>query len=441
MFACHLLLWFCLAALAWPDGSPAAASSSASETAASAPVVGTLSFVESVPLETDLDLTDVPQAADVWLDMIAAAHDSIGILAFYFSPHPDGSGSLEPLLAALETAARRGVVVRTIADRGFHDTYPETTVRLGQVPGIETRLLDADSLWGGVQHAKGFAVDGEVFYLGSQNWDWRALTHIHELGIQVRHAELTRRFGELFALDWELAADAAADGRPPSPSSPSSPPSPSSLPSPPSPSSPPFVPDWFPLATAGGDTVLAALAASPPQALPAGLPWDEPLLVALLDSARERIRVQLLSYSPADRDGGYYELFDTALRRAAARGVRVEMILSNWAKRRSSLPYIRSLAVLPNVEIRFTNIPPWSGGFIPYARVDHAKYVTVDGDRLWLGTANWARSYFHSSRNISLFLRGDGCCDVPDRFFGRTWTSRYAETVDAGGSYAPPRRN
>jgi len=164
-------------------------------------------------------------------------------------------------------------------------------------------------------------------------------------------------------------------------------------------------------------------------------------LVALLDSARERIRVQLLSYNPADRDGGYYELFDTALRRAAARGVRIEMILSNWAKRGSSLPYIQSLAVLPNVEIRFTNIPPWSGGFIPYARVDHAKYVTVDGDRLWLGTANWARSYFHSSRNISLFLRGDGCCDVPDRFFGRTWTSRYAETVDPGGSYAPPRRN
>jgi phosphatidylserine/phosphatidylglycerophosphate/cardiolipin synthase-like enzyme len=133
-------------------------------------------------------------------------------------------------------------------------------------------------------------------------------------------------------------------------------------------------------------------------------------------------------------------VLDRALRRAAARGVQVEMIVSNWAKRPTSLPHIQSLAVLANVEIRFTNIPPWSGGFIPYARVEHAKFATVDGDRLWIGTANWGGSYFRSSRNLSLFVNGRGSCNVPDRFFTQSWESSYAEPVDPCGDYTPPRR-
>ena len=59
-------------------------------------------------------------------------------------------------------------------------------------PGVAARLLDAGAAWGGVLHAKGMIVDGRTFFLGSQNWDWRALEHIHELGVRVRHPDLAR---------------------------------------------------------------------------------------------------------------------------------------------------------------------------------------------------------------------------------------------------------
>jgi len=104
------------------------------------------------------------------------------------------------------------------------------------------------------------------------------------------------------------------------------------------------------------------------------------------------------------------------------------------------LPYAKSLAVLDNIEVRFTSIPPWSGGFVPFGRVEHAKYLVKDGDEAWLGTANWGRSYFHTSRNLSFFCEGEALAGDMARFFDQSWHSPYAETVEPGADYTPPRR-
>jgi len=384
---------------------------------------GTITFVESVPTETDLDLPELPDAPAVRLDLVEGAKHSLDIFTFYFSPNPDGIGPLQPILAAVEDRALQGVAVRLLSDRKFHDTYPETTDRLGTVSGIETRLIDGETAWGGgVLHAKGMIIDGQRFFIGSQNWDWRALEHIHELGALVVHEALAGDLARIYALDWALAGG----------------------------ETPPPVrddvddePTWSPvrmLTTAAGVPCEAVLAASPPHALPPNIAWDLPLVVDQIDAAAERVRLQLLNYNPGDRHGGWWPELDNALRRAAARGCEVQLIFSNWAKVSYMLPHIQSLAVLPGVEVRFTNIPDWSGGFVPFARVEHAKYLTCDGRALWLGTGNGARDYFYQSRNVSLFLRGEGCTAAADAFFERSWTSPYAETVDPCGEYEPPRR-
>ena len=197
----------------------------------------------------------------------------------------------------------------------------------------------------------------------------------------------------------------------------------------------------YAVTTPEGDVVHGLLAASPRRALPAGVPWDLPMLVDLIDSARDSVHLQLLSYGVTDREGRLFEELDSALRRAAARRVEVRIILSNWSKSKYKLPWIKSLAVLPHLEVRFTNIPDYSKGFVPFARVEHAKYLTVDGKGLWIGTSNWSRDYFHNSRNISLFFLGQGAPTLPDRFFNQSWHSQYAEVVEPAGQYEPPRRN
>ena len=46
--------------------------------------------------------------------------------------------------------------------------------------------MNARALWGGIQHAKFFVVDGREFFLGSQNWDWRALEAVYKQFQEIR---------------------------------------------------------------------------------------------------------------------------------------------------------------------------------------------------------------------------------------------------------------
>jgi phosphatidylserine/phosphatidylglycerophosphate/cardiolipin synthase-like enzyme len=385
---------------------------------------GEIELVESVPVETELGLPDLRDTPVVWREMIAEARQSIAIGAFYLSARPDAPGALEPILQVLGQAAGRGVQLQVLSDAGFYRTYPEVVDRLAALPGAEARQLDARTLWGGVLHAKYLLVDDREFFVGSQNWDWRALEHIRELGVRIRSPALAEQLARIFALDWALAAgetpSAAAAPGAEGPESSSQPGGGVAL-------------------SYHGNPVTTRLAASPPQALPEGIPWDEPLLVETIDAARDTLRLQLLTYSPRDRDGSYYDVLDTALRRAAARGVVVRIVLANWAKRRSMLPWVQSLAAVPGIAVRFSNLPEWSGGHIPYARVEHAKYLAADRTASWVGTSNWSRDYFHDSRNLSIFVKGEAFAADLIRFFERGWNAPHMEPVDPCRDYAPPR--
>jgi phosphatidylserine/phosphatidylglycerophosphate/cardiolipin synthase-like enzyme len=383
---------------------------------------GSVTFVESVPVETVLDLPDLPDAAGVWLQLVENARRSLDIFAFYVSPNPDGICHLQPILAMIENRARDGVKVRLLSERKFHALYPETHDRFQRMEGIEARLLDGEAFWGGVLHAKGMIIDGKRFFLGSQNWDWRALEHIHELGVVVAHEGLAANLTRIYELDWALAGGEIPSAKR---------------------RDVPTSPEWLPvhhLTLPDGRLCEAVLAASPPEALPPDVPWDLPLLIDQIDRARHLVRLQFLSYHPAEHDGKWWPELEGALRSAAVRGCDVQIILSNWQKRPSRLPHIQSLAVLPRIEIRFVNIPPWTGGFIPYARTVHAKYMICDDAALWLGTSNGARNDFYQSRNVSIFLRGEGCSEAAEAFFTRSWNSPYAETVDPCGQYIAPAR-
>jgi len=376
-------------------------------------------LVETTPVETEgLDDPAIPQAHEQWLDMIDGARKEILVASFYFSDDPDDPDDrLDRVLAALTRAADRGVSVRLLSDAGFHKTYPDIPDRFAELYGCESRLLDARALWGGVQHAKYMVVDGRDAYLGSQNWDWRALTHIRELGVRLRHTELARALRDVFLLDWALAGDeerpkTAADAGP------------------------------YELTTDELGPVRVALGASPIKALPAGVPWDLPQLTRLVRDAEKTLDLQMLSYHPTDRDGDEWLGLDTELRQAAARGVKVRLIVSNWAKSRSQLPWLKSLACVPGLEVRFTNIPEWSGGFVPFARVEHPKYLVVDGVRGWVGTSNWGPDYFSASRNVGVIVEGEGVAEQLAAFFARGWDGPYAEVLDPGrNDYEPPARD
>jgi len=276
------------------------------------------------------------------------------------------------------------------------------------------RLFDGRQHVGGVLHAKYFMVDEAQAYLGSQNFDWRALEHIHEMGLRIREPRLVRTLRAEFEADW------ARSGENETP--------------------PPFTETWQEdeFVDVGND-VRARPAFSSEAAIRTGEVWDLPQIVALLDSAQNRVRIQLLTYSAVGRDKTYWDGLESALRSAAARGVEVQMAIAHWGQRPGVVEGLQSLQCLPNIEIKFATIPEWSGGYISFARVIHAKYLVVDGTRGWIGTSNWEKSYFFAGRNVGVVFEGAALGQQLDAVFERLWDSEYTETVDPSRGYPAPQ--
>jgi phosphatidylserine/phosphatidylglycerophosphate/cardiolipin synthase-like enzyme len=286
------------------------------------------------------------------------------------------------------------VRVRFMADRVFVKTYPDTLERLRRA-NVDVKIVDYSKLAGGVIHAKYFIVDGEETFLGSQNFDWRALDHIQEMGVRIRSPAIARMLEDVFAIDWEGKKIAA--------------------------------PAHDAIPAKSGERI--SLVASPTGWLPDEKEWDLPRIVAAIDGAKSSIDVQVLTYGAHERDGTPFTTLDDALRRAAARGVRVRLLVSSWAKPKS----LAEIAAVPNVEVRVITIPPWSGGEIPFARVAHAKYAVFDrGALAWVGTSNWEGDYFTKSRNVGVMIEGGKAPPRLEGIFEDGWTSAYSNVVASG---------
>ncbi len=170
-----------LQAVAPPDGPP-------------------LELVESVPAETTLGHADLPKAAEVWLELIAGATRTLDFGEFYAVSHP--GSRLEAIVKAIEAAAARGVRVRFLVDAGFLAKEPATFAQLKASGGPVLALDWAGQVGGGVHHAKYFVVDGREAFLGSQNFDWRSLEHIQELGLRIRIPAVVVALEQIFESDW-----------------------------------------------------------------------------------------------------------------------------------------------------------------------------------------------------------------------------------------------
>lgn len=371
--------------------------------AATAPAI---QLGETRPIETALGDASLPSALDVWLSMIRGARQEVDLEEFYLSQKK--GEALDPVLAELRRAAARGVKVRLLLDAGMHRTYPQPADSLGRLKGVSVRTVDYHRLAGGVQHSKFMIVDGREAWLGSQNLDWRSLSHIHELGARVRLLPVALAFADVFETDW-AAADSMLKPNPVD-----------------------RHPVKWPLAF-DQDGVHGRLwvSASPRALTPASIPWDLDVLVGRVNAAQREIVAQTLSYGVGGR-GAADSTLHRALLAAAARGVHVKLLVSDWEIGGHGEPDLRALAAAPNVEVRISQVPDWSRGYIPFARVEHCKYMVADSTWLWLGTSNWEPSYFLSTRNVAVTVEHPPLARRARGVFETSWNAPSAVPLVPG---------
>ncbi len=376
-------------------------------------------IVQSVPKETSMESSRLPHTQDVWLNMINNAKHTLDIGTFYIA-NKKGE-ALEPVLDAIKNAAARGVKIRILIDSSFYANSEKSADELTGINNITVAKIPFKNYGGGVMHAKYIIADGRDLYSGSANMDWRALDHIHELGIRVKNKKLAKNFEAIFNYDWNNS-DAGRNTMPGSLISFDE-----------------IINSFKELSLHtkyyGSMTLFPCF--SPIGRMPEGFSNELEEMLRIINNAKYSLHIQMYNYNTRDE----FTDIDKALRSAAERGVKVKIIFSNWAIRKGATEVIQGLTKVQNIEVKFSSIPEHSGGFIPYARVEHCKYFIADNNISWVSSANWERGYFYGSRNTTIVIDNKNVNKALKKIFTIDWNSQYTETVDANRTYESVKRN
>lgn len=372
-----------------------------------------LELVVTAPVETKLTKTDLRSTQEVWLELIDAAKVSLDFGQMY--ANSKAGEPFEKVMEALEKAGQRGVKIRFILEeKMLHASDQSTIERLKKIRNLTLRILPIGKMSeGGIFHAKYFIVDKSQAYLGSANFDWRSFKHIHETGAKIFDEVLVKDLAALFEFDWKafeiLEKDKVVAISPPK----------------------------FTKATKKRDKYLIA---GPRSFLPRGIPSAEEEIPILLAEAKEEIRIQLLDYYPLNRDKTFYPVLDNAIRAAQARGVKIRLLVSHWNSSKPGIDHLKSLSVLPNVEVKIMTVPEADEGFIPFARVNHSKFVAIDKDIGIIGTSNWSGGYFDKTRSAELVVRDPAMAKRLRGLHEQMWNSSYSEPIELDNEYPVPKK-
>ena len=121
-----------------------------------------IELVESWPSGTTLDQAELPDAWQVWIEMIDGARRTVNLGHFYAVD--EGSSRLTKVIEALERAGKRGVKLRFLVEKNFRGASEATLERLSKIEGLELRRSSHQQLSG----ERGSAAPQGCFQFGTR---------------------------------------------------------------------------------------------------------------------------------------------------------------------------------------------------------------------------------------------------------------------------------
>ncbi|TRY88702.1 hypothetical protein DNTS_006272 [Danionella cerebrum] len=373
-----------------------------------------LTLVESIPegLSFPSGSPQLPSISETWTDLLSKANSSVHIAAFYFTLRDSDMGLTEPSsILSIQPPQAAG------------------TKRRAEVRGV-----DLQSITGGILHTKLWVVDKKHMYLGSANMDWRSLSQVKEVGVAVEDCScLAHDALRIFGVYWEIGAQKNG-------------------------SLPPFWPARFSALSSSeypldvkfnGVPARVYLSSSPPPLSSFGRSDDLSTILSVISDAQLFVYVSVMDYLPLSQFTDpirFWPAIDSALREAACtRGVEVKLLVSCWSHSSGAMfVFLQSLAVLNkpplscHIQIRVFEVPSTQEQQrIPFARVNHAKYMVTDRV-VYIGTSNWSENYFTQTAGVGLVVNQTGSSMAPghqtaqsqlQNIFQRDWGSEYAQKL------------
>ncbi|KAK3702797.1 hypothetical protein RRG08_042780, partial [Elysia crispata] len=332
----------------------------------------------------------------------------------------------EDILRQLYTLAKDGSISLKIVQ---NNTNKDTT--LLESVGAEVRTPDFERLMhGGILHTKMWVADNAHVYIGSGNFDWRSYTQVKETGVLIEDCPcLGEDAAKIFEVYWYL-------GKPDS-----------------------HIPQHWPanLSTSinmsnptminyNGTKGEVYISSSPPPLCTTGRSQDIDAIINVIRSAKKFIYISVMDYLPQilyTEPIVYWPIIDEELRRVAFNsGVKVYLLASHWKHTLVDMyAFLRSLDELHttkhhkiDIHVKLFTVPAnASQEKIPFARVNHSKYMVTD-QHAYIGTSNWSGDYFKYTGGVGFILRqadekASNLRQQLVQLFLRDWNSVYARYV------------
>ncbi len=355
-------------------------------------------LVQTVPIDTKLGNPNLAETSQAWIQLIDSAKSQILISQFYVSLKEEKQKQIpfpmNQVVAALQRATARGVKVFALADIKFYENYPTSYEFIKAMPGVELVYYDISKRTGGINHSKYWVIDDQLAYVGSANFDWRALAHIHEMGLVTANPGVIAKLFAIFSYDWIMTTGKTLPVNRPAPK------------------------------LKKDCTESLQLFASPNALLPKGISPSLTELRKLIRHSKKSIEIEVPSFKTKSRDGKEWYTLYNDLQRAAKKGVRVKILLADTMLKKGMPEHLKKLAENTNIEIQFITVPLYRGQQIPFARLIHSKMMIVDDETLWLSTSNWEKDYFYNSRNIDLVSQDLNLVHEAQKTFDILWNAK-----------------
>ncbi|XP_067680068.1 5'-3' exonuclease PLD3-like isoform X2 [Haliotis asinina] len=395
-------------------------------------------LVESIPDSLHYQDEELvhPRTGPAILDLIRNAEQTISVASFYWTlqmndttPTDPSSQQGQEVFDALFDVSSQGQVKIQIVQNQPSAVFPDVDTERLAAAGADVRSMNFTRLvGGGVLHTKMWLVDGQHFYVGSANIDWRSYTQVKELGVLVQNCScLADDMEKIFQVYWQLASEDASV---------------------PASWSHDFSPAYkmdMPFVT---DTGTVYLSSSPASFCPEGRTADLDAILDVISKARNFIYIAVMDYMPfiyLNAPRRYWPVLNDALKTAAYdRNVTINLMASHWNHSHPDmLLYLRSLEMFGqsvqtpvDVEVRVFEFPTTHKQEpVPYTRVNHNKYMVTDR-HAYIGTSNWSGDYFLYTAGIGFIMEEPKSDNDTlslrqqlENVFLRDWTSNYSHPL------------
>jgi len=351
---------------------------------------GTVTIVESAPAEMNC-----PKSVDAESGFSALVDNALHELLF--ESYYIQKGVSEKFIAALKNAARRGVKIKMLlADIAPADKTLAVEL-VSEFPGIEVRYIDLRKnrwLYGSV-HCKTVIADERYTSCGGTNYSFAGFFENRETSVIIDDKNFAHNMKIIFESDWSMAAPGNTFAGAKSPNAKTYDAADSVKPAA-NPFQKPLPCDFL------------LIEAAPAELNNPFIHNIQPTLGYLIDRAKENIFMEMDYISDF---GGVA----SALERAMARGVSVKLIIEHrsyfdenplYQPARDSIVRLAKLGM----DIRLFNLSPL--GKVYNRGMMHSKAAVIDGEWIFVGSANISKSGLLYSREAGVIFKSKNVSDA-----------------------------